>query len=158
MEPLKKSLTKSQTLCQRINVILHIILNCSGSQKGFFVFLVTIHTFNVSYSSRGVLQCVYISGILIHHPVVYFPLGFLQHVDSWSLIGPCLDVLLALCQLQILLERMGVVHCSFTQECNTIGERALFKLVRCFFTSVFLVFSMRPYGLPKTVFAHYGWR
>lgn len=116
------------------------------------MFLVTIHTFTVSYSSRRVLQCVYISGILIHHPVVYFPLGFFQHVDSWSLIGPCLDVLLALCQLQILLERMGVVHCSFTQECNTIGERALFKLVRCFFTSVFLVFSMRPYGLPKTLF------
>lgn len=47
---------------------------------------------------------------------------------------------------------MGGVPCSFTQECNTIGESTFQPCaVGFFFTSVFLAFIMGPYGIPKSV-------
>lgn len=48
---------------------------------------------------------------------------------------------------------MGGVPCSFTQECNTIGESTFQPCaVRFFFsTSVFFAFTMGPYGIPKSV-------
>lgn len=51
-----------------------------------------------------------------------------------------LDDLLELCQLQTLYERMGGVPCSFTQECNTIGESTFQPCaVRFFFSRLFFL-------------------
>lgn len=46
---------------------------------------------------------------------------------------------------------MGGAPCSFTLECNTIGESTLQPSAVCFLTSVFPAFVMGPYGIPKSV-------
>lgn len=133
---------------------LHILLNCSALTCPQFLCFFSQH----SYIYSRLL-------FLLHHDGRYRVFTsaesrstvqlyiFLYSQSSALLVSRqsvSLDVLLELCQLQTFFERMGGVHSSFAQECNTIGESAFFLccvFFWFFFTSVFLAFRVWPYGI-----------
>lgn len=109
----------------------------------FFGGGVGFHQFRGDSPLSWLYRSVHLSWILIHYPVVYFLLVSVvsmrtlisqsRWMASWNYVS-----------CRHFFERMGGVHCSFTQECNTIGESTFQE---CFFTSVFLAFSMWSYGI-----------
>lgn len=135
-----KSFVMSQSISM-LHFLLCILLNFFGIQKK---------------KAPCLSQLSYIYSRLlfhIHHEGCY---RVLTSAESWSTIhlyiflqsqpsapvshqSVSLDVLLELCQLQTFFcERMGGVRCSFTQECNTIGEAACSSVCGAFSRLFFL--------------------
>lgn len=127
-----------------------------------FVFA-SIHTFTVGRCSISIMR-----GFRVElNPVFTSAESWSTihlYIFLWSQSSVCgllvshqsvsLEVLLELCQLQTFFERMGGVPCSFTQECNTIGESALQMCAVFFhfcFSCIYYVAAWHFHGGPKTV-------